>query len=142
MTKDRTVQQVHATLPFPSKHVVGVFDSLQEGEQAIQELLDAGYHVQDITFILGQDYPSALQEHLRQEGLFWRMMHQLQVTTDEGSIGELFKAAARQGSYIIAISVPQRGHVTEVSALLFKHRARLVKYIDTWSVEDLVPPEA
>ena len=97
MTKDRTVQQVHSTLPNPSKHVVGVFDSLQEGEQAVQELVDAGYHTQDITFIPSQDFPSALQERLRKEGLFWRMMHQLQVTTDEGSVGELSKPRPVKG---------------------------------------------
>jgi hypothetical protein len=139
MTKDRTVQHLDST---PGKHVVGVLDSLQEGEQAVQELVDAGYHAQDITFIPSQDFPSAFQERLQKEGLFWRMMHQLQVTTDEGSVGELLEASARQGSHIIAISVPQREHVDDVSALLFKHGARLVKYIGTWSVEDLFPPEA
>jgi hypothetical protein len=37
MTQDRTFHQVGSTLPSPGKHVVGVFDSLQEGEQAVQE---------------------------------------------------------------------------------------------------------
>jgi hypothetical protein len=65
MTKDTTVQHVGSTLSFPRKHVMGVFDSLQEGEQAVQALVDAGYHAEDIAFIPSQDFPSALQEHLR-----------------------------------------------------------------------------
>jgi hypothetical protein len=117
-----------------------VFDSWQEGEQAVQELVDAGYPAEDIAFIPSQDFPSAFQEHMRKERRFWQMMHQLQVTTDEGSLGELFLTAARQGSHIIIISVPQREHVDDVSAILFKHGARLVKYIGNWSVEDLFPP--
>jgi len=140
MTKDRTFQQVNSTLSIPRKLVGGVFDSWQEGEQAVQELVDAGYPAEDIAFIPSQDFPSAFQEHVRKEGRFWQMIHQLQVTTDEGSVGELFEAAVRQGSHIMIIAVPQREHVDEVSAILFKHGARLVKYIGNWSVEDLFPP--
>jgi len=51
MTKDTTFQHVGSRLPSPRKHVVGVFDSLQEGEQAVQALVDAGYHAEDIAFI-------------------------------------------------------------------------------------------
>ena len=140
MTKDRTFQQVGSTLSFPGKHVVGVLDSLQEAEQAIQALVDAGYHVEDMALIPSQDFPSALQEHVRKEGRFWHIMHQLQVTTDEGSLGELLEASAPPGSAIISLYVPQGEHLDEVSALLFNHGARLVKYVGTWSVEDLFPP--
>ena len=117
-----------------------MFDSLQEGEQAVQALVDAGYHAEDIAFIPSQDFPSAFQERLRKEGLFWRIIHQLQVTTDEGSLGELLLAAARQGSHIISVYVPQREHIDDVSAILFNHGARLVKYVGNWSIADLYPP--
>jgi len=140
MTKDMTFQQVGSTLSFPGEHVVGVLGSLQEAEQAVQALVDAGYHAEDIALIPSQDFPSALQEHRRKEGRFGQMMHQLQVTTDEGSLGELLEAPARMGSAIIFLYVPQREHLDEVSALLFNHGARLVKYVGTWSVEDLFPP--
>jgi hypothetical protein len=140
MTKDRTFQQVGSTLSFPGKHVMGVLDSLQEGEQAVQALVDAGYHVEDMALIPSQDFPSALQEHVRKEGRFSHMMHQLQVTTDEGSLGELLEASAPPGSAIISLYVPQGEHLDEVSALLFNHGARLVKYVGTWSVVDLFPP--
>jgi hypothetical protein len=140
MTKDRTVHHIGSTLPIPRKHVVGVFDSLQEGERAVQALVDGGYHAEDITFIPSQDFPSAFQERLRKEGPFWRIIHGLQVTTDEGSVGELLEASARQGSHIIAIYVPQHEHIDDVNAVLFNHGARLAKYIGNWSVEDLLPP--
>jgi hypothetical protein len=140
MTKDTTVQHVGSTLSVPGKHVVGVFDSLQEGEQAVQALVDAGYHAEDIAFIPSQDFPSAFQERLRKDGRFERITHQLQVTTDEGSLGELLLAAARQGSHFISIYVPQREHIDDVSGILFNHGARLVKYVGNWSIEDLLPP--
>ena len=140
MTKDTTFQQVGSTLPPPRKHVAGMFDSLQEGEQAVQALVEAGYHTEDITFILSQDVSSAFQERLRKDGLLWRIIHNLQVTTDEGSLRKLDVAAARQGSHLIAVYVPQREHINEVSTILFNHGARLVKYISNWSVEDLFPP--
>ncbi len=140
MTKDMTFQHVSSALPVPGKHVVGVFDSLQEAEQAVQALGDAGYHMEDMALIPSQDVPSAFRERLRKEGLFWRIIHRLQVTTDEGSLRELLEASARQGSAIISLYVPQREHIGEVSALLFNHGARLVEYVGNWSVEDLFPP--
>ena len=97
------------------------------------------YNAEDIVFIPSQDFPSAFQEHLQKEGLFWRIIHYLQVTSDEGALGELYLAAARQGSHIISIYVPQREHINDVSAILFSHDARFVKYVGTWSVEDLFP---
>jgi hypothetical protein len=139
MTKDTTFQHVGSTLPFPRKHVIGVFDSLQEGEQAVQTLVDSGYHAEDIAFIPGQNFPSALQEHLQKEGLFRRIIHYLQLTSDEGALGEQYLAAARQGSHIISIYVPEREHINDVSTILFSHDARFVKYVGTWSVEDLFP---
>ena len=139
MTKDTTFQHVGSKLSIPRKHVVGVFDSLQQGEQAVQALVDAGYHTEDIVFIPGKDFPSALQERLRKEGLFWRMIHQSQVRTDEGSLADLLESSARQGAAIMTVYVPHREHIDEVSAILFNHGARLVKYIGTWSVEDLFP---
>ena len=140
MTKDMTFQHIGSTLSSPGKHVVGVFDSLQEVEQAVQALVNAGYHAEDMALIPSQDFPSAFQEHLRKEGRFLQIMHHLQVTTDEGSLRELLEASARQGSAIISLYVPQREHIDEVSALLFNHGARLVKYVGNWSVEDLFPP--
>jgi len=68
------------------------------------------------------------------------MIHRLQVTSDEGSLSELYLAAAREGSHIIIVYVPQREHIGDVSAILFNHGARLVKYIGNWSIEDLFPP--
>ena len=63
----------------------------------------------------------------------------LRAAAEEG-VGELLEAASHQGSAIIFLYVPQREHLDEVSALLFNHGARLVKYVGTWSVEDLFPP--
>jgi hypothetical protein len=59
--------------------------------------------------------------------------------TDEGSLSDLLEASARQGSHVITIYVPQREHIDDVSAILFNHGARLVKYVGNWSVEDLFP---
>jgi hypothetical protein len=141
MTQDMRFRHVVSTLPSsPGKHVVGAIGSLQEAEQAVQALMDAGYHAEDMALIPGQDFPSALQERSRKEGRFWQTMHQFQVTTDEGPLAEQLAAWARQGSAILFLSVPHREHEAPVSALLFTHGARLVRYVDTWSVEGLFPP--
>ena len=120
--------------------MVGVLGSLQEAEQAVQALVDAGYHVENMALIQSHDFPSALQERWRKKGRLGQMLYQLEVTTDEGSLVELLEAAARPGSAILTLYVPHREHLASVSALLFNHGAHLVKYVGTWSVEDLFPP--
>jgi hypothetical protein len=140
MVKDMTLQHIGSTLSFPGKHVVAVFGSLQETEQAVQALMDAGYHGEDMALIPGQDFPSVLHEHQRKEGRFREILHHLQMTTDEGFFGELLEASAHQGSAFLFLYVPHRERLDEVRALLFNHAALLVKYIGTWSVEDLFPP--
>lgn len=140
MAKDMILQHVGSTLSFPGRHVVAVFGSFQEAEQAIQALMDVGYHGEDMALIPGQDFPSVLHEHQRKEGLFREIMHHLQMTTDEGFFGELLEASARQKSALLFLYVPHHERLDEVSALLFNHAALLAKYIGTWSVEDLFPP--
>ena len=140
MTQHVTFQQVGSTLPSPRKHVVGVLSSLQEAEQAVQALVEAGYQVEDMALIQSHDFPAALQERWRKGGRVGQMLYQLEVTTDEGSLVELLEAAARPESAILSLYMPHRQHLAAVSALLFNHGARLVKYVGTWSVEDLFPP--
>jgi hypothetical protein len=119
---------------------VAVFGSLQEAEQSVQALMDAGYHVEDMELISGQDFPSVLHKHQRKEGRLRQIMHHLEMTTDEGFFGELLEASAHQGSALLFLYVPHRKRLDEVSALVFSRAALLVKYIGTWSVEDLFPP--
>ena len=120
--------------------MVAVFGSLQDAEQGVQALIDAEYHGEDMSLILGQDYPCVLHKHRQKEGRFREIMHHLQMTTDEGFFSELLEASARQGSAFLFLYVPHRERLNEVSALLFNHAALLVKYIGIWSVEDLLPP--
>ena len=140
MTTDGTAQEVDATPPSPYRHVVAVFGSLQEALQAVQALEDTGYRAQDTRVIKSRDFPSALQEYRQGEGGFSKMLHESEVTTDEGSIPSLLEAPAQEKSAFLFLYMPQREHLDEVSTLLFNHGARLVKYVDEWSVEDLYPP--
>jgi hypothetical protein len=54
MAKGMIMQQVSSTLSFPGKHVVAIFGSLQEAEQATQALMGAGYHGEDMALIPSQ----------------------------------------------------------------------------------------
>ncbi len=140
MIKDITFQHIRSMVSVLGRHVVGVIDSLQEGEQAAQALEDVGYKAEDIALIPSQDFPSAFLESLQKGGLFLRVMRRLQATTDDGFTGELYLAAARRGHQIITVYVPQYEQIDGVSALLFNHHACLIKYIGNWSIADLYPP--
>ncbi len=51
MIKDITFQHIRSMVSVLGRHVVGVIDSLQEGEQAAQALEDVGYKAEDIALI-------------------------------------------------------------------------------------------
>ena len=46
---------------------------------------------------------------------------------------------AHRGSHILAVHLSRQEQMKQVRNLLVPHGARLMKYIDTWTVADLLP---
>jgi hypothetical protein len=112
---------------FPRKHVHSVFDQWQDALQAVQALRAAGYDYRDIHTLTNTDYVEAVG---RGQTLFGSLTStDLDVYLDE----------ARRGRTMLAVRLSNYGQMEQVRDLLAPHHARLMKYIDTWTVAHLLP---
>ena len=115
------------TTPFPRKYIHGVFDDRQDALRAAESLRGAGYDVRDMYVLTYADYLEAME---RGQTLFGSLTStDLDVYLDE----------ARHGRTIMAVRLASRGQMEQVRDLLAPHRAHLVRYIDTWTMAQLLP---
>jgi N-formylglutamate amidohydrolase len=113
--------------PFPRKYVHSVFENLQDARQAAHVLSTTGFDARDIHIMTGWDYVEAVE----------RRQTFLSLLSSIDYDGYLLEA--RRGHYILAVRPSGQEQMERVSGLLAPHHARLVKYIDTWTVAELLP---
>jgi hypothetical protein len=66
------------------------------------------------------------------------MLSRLIAFFDEG-FGELYLHKALRGQHILAVRLCRYEQMEQVRDLLSSHAAHLIKYVDTWTVADLLP---
>jgi hypothetical protein len=113
--------------PFPHKYVHCVFDDLQDAGQAVQTLRASGFDAREIHLMRGWDYMEAVEQRQTLVSFF-----------SSGDYDGYLREAHR-GSYILAVHPSRQEQMKQVRDLLAPHGARLMKYIDTWTVADLLP---
>ena len=122
-----SLQETLPVAPFPRKHIHSVFDRLQDATQARFTLLEAGYEGKDIHILTSRDYAEAVE----QGQTFISFL--APVDLDE------YQYEARRGRHILAVRVTNYEQMRQIRDMLVPHHAHLMKYIDTWTVTDLVP---
>ena len=113
--------------PFPRKYVHSVFNDREEALQAVKALREAGYGAGDIHIMTGSDYGEAVGRGQTPIGSL--------TSTDL----DVYLDKARQGCTILAVRLSNYGRMGQVRDMLAPHHAHLVKYIDTWTVAQLLP---
>jgi len=124
--------------PFPRKHVHCVIESLDDAVKAVFTLRVAGYDAEDIHFMACWDFEDAVQRLHRHQNGFYKMLKRLYAFMDEG-FADVYLHEARQGHHILNVRLSGRDQLAQVGDLLASHQAYLMKYVDTWTVTDLLP---
>jgi hypothetical protein len=124
------------TRSLPIKHVIGVIDQLQEAEQAIQSLQDAGYAAQDVHLFPSQVFVETMQQKRQQISSFGRALHVVMFSNDDGFHGDLYLHQAQRGAHILAVYASAREQEQEIAKLLHTYHGHHVKYIGQWTVTD------
>lgn len=128
-------QRVFPATPYPRKYVHCVFDNLQDVTEAVQALQAAGYNAEDIHLMSGQDFTEAIeQQYMQQSGLFPSLTHLF----FDYSFDDIYLPEARRGRHILSVRPANYEQIMKVRAVLVHHHARLMKYIDSWTMADLV----
>lgn len=120
-------ERTFPTAPFPRKYVHSVFNDQQDALQAAQALRALGYESQDIHILANTDYVEAVERGQTLIGSLTSI--DLDAYLDE----------ARQGCTILAVRLSNYRQMEQVRDLLVPHHVHLVKYIDTWTVAQLLP---
>lgn len=113
--------------PFPRKYIHCVFDNMQDARQASLALFNAHYDAGDIHILTGREYVEAVERG--QSLMAFLASHDL----------DTYLYESRRGHTILAVRIIRHEQLEQVRNLLAPHHAHLMKYIDTWTVSDLLP---
>jgi hypothetical protein len=122
------------TPTFPTHHVVGIVQDLQEGEQALHALRNAGHAEDQIHLIQSQEVVEGLQGRLQDRNLVRKWLHQWGTSSDEGYAGRLYLERARQGWHMIAVYAATAEQADQIAQLLGTYHVSLMKYYGRWSI--------
>jgi hypothetical protein len=115
------------TAPFPCKYVHSVFVDLQDAQEAAQALHAAGFSEQDIYVLESHDFVEAVPRDQSPLGFLTSMDY------------DVYMLEARRGHSFLVVRPANYGQLKQIADLLAPHHARLAKYIDTWTVAELLP---
>ena len=122
------------TPTFPLNHVVGIVKDLQEAEQALHALRNAGHAEDRIYLIQSQEVVEGMQGRVQDRNLLRKMLHQLATTSDEGYAGQLYLEQARLGWHMIAVYAATAEQADQIAHLLSTYHVSLIKYYGRWSI--------
>ncbi|MFL5800866.1 MAG: hypothetical protein ACJ8CR_03915 [Roseiflexaceae bacterium] len=121
---------------FPTDHVVGIVKDLQEGEQALQALRNAGHAEDRIHLIQSQEVVEGIEGRLQDRNPLKKILHQLATTSDDGYAGLLYLEQARGGWHMIAVYAATLEQAEQIAHLLSTYHVSLIKYFGRWSIAD------
>ncbi len=113
--------------PFPRKYVHSVFANLQDARQAAQALRAAGFDERDIHVFQSRDFVEAVS----------REQSPLNIVTSMDY--DVYLREASRGRSFLAVRPASYAHLKQIRDLLAPRHAFLAKYIDTWTVTELLP---
>jgi hypothetical protein len=132
-------QRTFPAAPFPRKYIHCVIDELDHLVQAVHALRSVGFDARDIHVMACWDFVEAVERKYRwQSGLANALTRFLSVMDEDFSYAYLHQAL--QGKHFLAVRLSRHEQMHQVRELLRLHFAHLMKYIDTWTIADLVPP--
>jgi len=124
------------TPTFPTNHVVGIVKDLQEGEQALHALRNAGHAEDRIHLIQSMEVVEGIQGRLQDGNLLRKWLHQLGTSSDQGYAGRLYLEQARRGWHLIAVYASTAEQADQITHLLSNYHVSLMKYFGRWSITD------
>ena len=124
--------------PFPREYVHCVIDDLSSAVQAVHALRADGFKARDIHVMACWDFVEAVERKQQRHSHLSKMLRRLLSFFDEG-FGEVYLHEALRGHHILLVHLSSNERMEQVRQVLVCHSARLMKYVDTWTVTDLSP---
>ena len=142
MTQDTGQEPTSPIRPLPTNYVIGAIDQLQEAEQAVQALQDAGYATQDILLIPGQAFIEAFQQREQQTSSFERAAHKFFISSDEGFPADAYLQQVQRGAQILAVYTTTADQAQKIAQVLGKYHAHQLNYFGRWTTTNFPSPDS
>ena len=114
------------SLPFPRKYVLSTFLELQNAKQAAHALLAAGFDERDTHVLQSFDFVDAVAQEQSPINLTTSMDY------------DIYLREASRGRSFLAVRPANYAQLKQIRDLLAPHGAYLARYIDTWTVTELL----
>jgi len=114
------------TAPFPRKYVHSVFVDLQDARQAAQALRAAGFDERHIHVMESRDFVEAVSQDQSPFNIVTSMDY------------DVYMREANRGRSFLGVRPASYAQLKQIRDLLAPHHAYLAKYIDTWTVTELL----
>ena len=113
--------------PLHSKYVLSVFVDLQDAIQAGQKLRIVGFEEETIRVLTSHDLLEAVAQDHSPFNLVASIDH------------EPYLREAYRGRFFLVVYPSRYAQLPRIARLLASHHAYLARYIDTWTVTELLP---
>jgi len=113
--------------PFPRKYVLSVFVDLQDARQAAFALRAAGFDERSIHVLESRDLVGAVAQDQSPFDIVTSIDH------------DIYLREASRGRSFLAVRPAGYAQLKQIRALLAPHQAYLARYIDTWTLTELLP---
>ncbi len=113
--------------PFPRKYVLSVFVYLQDARQAALALRAAGFDEQGIHVLQSREFVEAVAQDQSPFNIVTSIDY------------DVYLREASRGRFFLAVHAASYARLKQIRDLLAPHHAYLAKYIDTWTLTELLP---
>jgi hypothetical protein len=137
MTPGAGFQHTRPIPSYPLHRVVGVIDTLQEAEQAVRALQDAGYQAQDVHLIPSQEFIAGVREWEHRKSPLAQTVEIFLASDDDGFPRDTYLHEAEQGHVILSVRLSTSEQVNQVRDILVNYHAHHIKSFGRWAIADL-----
>ncbi len=129
-------QRTFPAAPFPRKYIHCIIDDLHNAVQAVHALRADGFDTKDIHVMASWDFVEAIERRYQQKSRLSRALMHLFINS--GFCNTYLHHACR-GHHFLAVRLSRYQQMEQVRDLLAPYHTHLMKYIDTWTIAELLP---
>ena len=125
---------------YPVNHVVGVLETREQVESAVNALLAGGFLDSEIEVATGQASADALDATTGRSGLAHlaiRVAEKLGLSSEEMDLKERYEEALRAGRFVVAVLAPSDARKERAVQILKDHGCGAVHFLGRFTIESL-----
>jgi len=132
----------HLPIRYPTNAVIGILDTRDELEHAVQALIDAGFWESEIEVAVGEAVAEAVHATTGRTGitgLVLKVAQWLGVQDEEMEYKAHYEHALRDGHFVIVVQTPTGDRKTRAAEILRERHAYSLNFHGRYVIEELSP---